>query len=1027
MRRLQSIQYFGDLEDVLQTTYEQHVIGTSELMKNFPKSILKVRVNFYTKFLLAALNDRVERSKDQHPIYSAMKTFYDGYSRRLSEISSIPSLLGMLATPPMRRPLGTTLKRSLMRVMNRLLYEGESNIINKLKIMKENIINFYHYLLLSTKVRSDGEQGSKRQRCLHEFIEPINTLVQIAQEVFEKDLNLPIRDFKDLVLEAYCEEYLEMINKLYTRRLYPYDNIKEEKDNLYLEYYLPTTFLLRFRTLGTALGAGYAIKIILNKLYNNIKQIKERPSNKDQFIEDLKDVILEAHDSMLQLGEAILINNSTTLVYSKELARIQIKCKKCGNTIELLLPVLIGVPNIIFNEGGVLLENEKGLAVSPCEVSDREKIINFNDNSNNYEVIIKYRNREIKPPATSISILEKPEEIRDIEYADHMVPCCVLKPRGKTRGPSMKYEKWYKSIINNLYNNYRSVTQSVATHLMLELLTDNGIEKLANLMKNNYNIGEEQYLSIASIVPMREMNPYISHFKINLIQSDMMPSAYQLDLLHRLDKDINIGIRVDYENLDEVVLGIDIYSFLTFTTLSSIYMYLFSDTTTLSRRIEILYKINDSKIDLKLEKNIFKKKGGINISLRGLDLYLILYFSTLAISMKKNKNEIEKIIKEIEKITDFNCQEQHQTPTSAVSNKEEKETITRLCAILNAAKTYKIYLEHYAALLDTLVIKYLEDILNERNDISNVNPEDIIKHVLKEYLNCDEKCSSGKSDYEPFLTLIDKFIKNKIINKTLDDGGLRILIHAKAPLSEILIRSNFLRKLATQYYNGLSYTTLHTLQNVYGPELDNALKQILNRRLDNILYSLPELETIIVQVPVQGILKFYFHLPERATLMPRVVEALNPRLFSFENNAPSELENIRNRYENLADSMINFTRQISSDQDFIKLINEGKLNINNMPSINGTGIIILPDLRLWNTLGPTDRINEFTPFDPKNIRAATRFLFRTVNIIIASVIKIKSGETKTPLSTRTILTIQNELMNTVSEFISYMFGSPYAI
>jgi len=58
-----------------------------------------------------------------------------------------------------------------------------------------------------------------------------------------------------------------------------------------------------------------------------------------------------------------------------------------------------------------------------------------------------------------------------------------------------------------------------------------------------------------------------------------------------------------------------------------------------------------------------------------------------------------------------------------------------------------------------------------------------------------------------------------------------------------------------------------------------------------------------------------------------------------------------------------------------------------MPTVAGTNIIILSDLMLWNTLGPTDRVSEFKHFNPEIPKIATRFLFRTVIIIVASIIK----------------------------------------
>ncbi len=1032
MRRLQALSYFSDLKEVLQTNYEQHVIGTSEIMKNYPLSITKIKFDIYRKFLLSILaaNKKEESrtseasdidldgNKSQDRSYKVIDNIiehiYYGYSRRLSEVASIPSLMGMLATPPLRRPLGTTMKRKFMRVMNNILFTNKNNIINILKEIKENYIKLYKSVLFK-------EDNSNRNVCRFKLIEPLNTLFSMINfSIIKLDNSLSL---EKEVTNSYCEQLIEFINKFYKKRVTPQETIREEMEKIeeYVEnteinelteilprylpmYYISSTFLLRFRNLSNIIGIGFAMSVILSRLEKIIKEVGTVKS-KENRNNELEEYLNDMWDNLLKITESLLINSTMTIYHPRELVKLKVKIRKGDEEAEenIILPALLGVPYILYREGSVISDREiieisyvdeqrylLGSEIVILLERDKDGFVNVkiykkNGNSNTYVLEEKYS-----------EVLEyiRSEHLEDVIYEESYIPCCILTSLGN---PNYYIFKEYN--INELID--------LILHLLV-ILNINNLNRKINILKS-FNV---KYNKTINMFKIGNIMPFLSHFKVNLIQSDMLPSAYQLDLLHRLDKDINIGIRIDYENFNDIVFNLDIFNLLSYMMLSSIYMYLFADTATLSARVEFLTKAS-AEIGIK-----FDDKKEIKTTIQ--DLLGFLYLLSLRDTYLIISEKLEFYINHIKKDKSY-------------ENYKNIKDIIKVGE--NIKDLINSYIELFDKLLDSILslpettsynnnynmYATLEGLVNNSKckDKNKIKLSCVFLHVLTNgimdnagsYIIDFEKLRSYKNIFEcktcssdnVFLSLTD-MLAVKLIDLLYNNKfeKLKILVHGKVPLSQIFFSSSFLREKYLNYYNYLMYTLSNNMQMIYSPNIQDIIKFV---KQDSIIDYL-ELDKFIVQIPVQGVMKFYFHLPESVVVMPRVVEAIHPTLIYEVNPGLVEVMDKKHDfnyiYGDFLEEYLNLIGQFPNKSNIV-ISQKATQYTPIMPDVRA---VILPDLELWDNLGPTTITSEITKKIP-------RHLYRNINIIYAAILSPKDAENKIKVNSRML---QEKILDLVVKF-----------
>ena len=942
MRRLELVRYFGDLPGVLETTYQQHIQGTAEIMRSYVKMISALKANVFKVFIEVTTNTDNEMRRRGREILKVFDWIHQAYTRELAETALLPSLLGMLAVPPYRRPLGTYMKRLYMKALqdelNKEVYTcildmltgemqgqedrcraADDSFAKILTKLRDNLLDFYEKILKSKHIG---------------FIPELHTLLgRIRLD------NITVQKLE----EEYREKFLETLKKMYSIRLTPFDldndyvidTIVIMPRKLFALFSLPAAFILRYRTLGTALGVGYVIVDILERLK---VELKEQETSKD-LVKRLKTYLNE----IMRLIDAMLVNHSSTVITPRELVKITHNGSKTNNYTYVMTP--LGLNNIV--ETSTDLEEHVGqhplFDENACE---------FHENINVYKCIKGVHT------STFNGLWRNDFEKYYIAYVDDAyyvnygsidgVYCCLLRVLDE-ESETKASAKLDRMALRENINPYSLL--ELALHLLVELGPWPDPE-LMKLEPDGYIVGL--------------FSPFLSHFDLELIQADMVPSAYQLDLINRLDKDVNLGMRISPQYLRDLVFNIDNYSLLVFSLLNVLYTFLFKDVVALSSRTSLLLRASEP-YPTGAGNGIVDNAG--DYVPKRIDVYTLTYFRLLANEYEKLATKIEDKVNEVNEI-------------SEEMNIENGE----LQALLDAFRSYSEHLKNYAELLkrltDIVIGKYAR------------GEEERINAIREELENLEKKFgtpldqSSEKPPSGSLTSLIDSHVENIFLGTFSDksakngDKAARLLLHGVISIQDLF--QEFLVNTCNHHpnncvahicsYNRLAYQLTTKLQTIIGVTFRQAILEELNKHLENFIQNQGcnnSLEARIIdmsyQLPTQGIIKPYFHLPMGLSAAPRVLDALDTATLGqkYRDQIESRAkELVHQGYNGLT---VNVLARYIVAPDLEKIIknlkNErlGFFQEIQAPFTPHAHIKITPDTVFWNILGPSDESLERYP------------------------------------------------------------------
>ena len=911
IRRLQSIHYFSDLQQILQTTYEQHVQGTSCLVQFYASSVAAIWANMEEKLLKASDSQHGEQATTSYV------KVYREYETRMKKVSPLPSLIGMIAAPPYRRPFGTYIKRDYMRLLasilrnkylQHLLQQSNQsknvsmdkiadNIISYLNIIKDEIINIYEKIINSEYIR---------------FLPCIEKTLKLTEEYkypspfsYSQILN----DYKKLLIESIKKE---INNIFYIIDLLIKNIVNIDRSDLEFIHLLPSAFLLRYRTLSTILGFAYVYYEILNNINNRIKK-----NNK------IDNYIYEDLDAILQVLDAMTVNFMTTLLLIVEINNIKINNNNIyylsplgAPEVMILLPFLASqnispdkkasiIANHISPFVAISVEDAKSCSQFRKSCIFYKNNININKNYiNKYQIINRKLHKDFPHEILVVpSTLWKPEIYRYLRTAY----CCVLTARREDYGECPL--SWSEGL--------GILGEELATSFVPTAL---GIQHMVN----------------------KSRRPFITYSMMTMIQSDMLPSAFQLDLLHRLTKDINMGLKISPLNIDDLVLNIDLYSMLVVDLLNAVYTHVFKDPATIAKRAGLMIAGD--------------RLHGECPCYRKIDVLAALYFLLLSKEYYEYYKNINNKIKEI------------------------KETIKNvegsLQVILEAAKSLARLLESLSKLLRLLVQENLKR--KTVRDCRQQNPASECIEKLENAFNSFLGFSDiGVHQYLEFSLPVRKQ------NSQQDES--RLLYHGIITLQTLttLLQEDDPAKNNPNY---IARTLLILFQTAYSKGLENAIKNEINKILKNKDIN-SEVEKVILLIPTQGIVKTYFHLPVEIPGGPIIVDAMKLKPPKTQDTPLQKMDNIEQK----------IFKPDKSPKDYLELTET-------LPTIlQDPQTRILPDTTLWTLSGPREDYRDNQPLilgkdeDKKeeekkkekyNVAAEPKLVYK-LNLIYSIIIKTK--------------------------------------
>jgi len=920
LRRLQQVKYFGDLAHVLETTYEQHITGTSELMKHYPIAFHNVHLTVYQKFL----NNYYQNGQSKDTINDLLLHLGRSYHERLATTSSLSSLIGMLAAPPLRRPFGSYIKRTYMKTLTQELINGNTKLADMLRNLRESVVDLYENFLS----RLCDDEG---RECVAKLIQPLHDILESISP-----------DTAKLVTKVYIDSSVDILREFYRERITPFPDGNDKKNctingiGEFRKCIIPSLFILRYRFLGTMLAMGYSAIRLLQATVNTMHECIET----GRIIVGITDRLVDIIDTIISLLEAVFINHSSTLLGVNEVKKLK-KCRvengKCVNTEEEFVLTPLGIDNVIHFYRTYL---------APTQLP--EEFLKFplglNPGPNKPEEGVKYQICDLD---------NKEENCRNIEgtiivdmpfesyYHDDRIPCCIL-----TVKPLKNYTRFtnrldnttlkelaihiFKEIIPSGYTNINKITEILDTYNKSPL---HGIFKD---FLDNMKMKRDRQNNGMTIL-QDNINLFLSHFQVNMIQSDMIPSAYQLDLLHRLDKDINVGAKVDYEKLNDVVLNLSSYSYQVYTLLSSVYTTLFSDLSVLSERINLI-------------QNARQPLNG-NDGITKLSKYTVDYYESLIHEYNMLGSKIHET-KEIlnKKLNEFN----------ALFKESETKKIRIYAEIISKfAENVEKILVNLSRILGFLTNRYL----NEPNEVNDPGEH-------------------GRRPEIKFDSLVDHAVMTRYrLYKHMRDQD--IIVYGLANVYDIMILNENARKLLPNMFGGLSWIAFLVIQSTYGSSLEYMIKELFADECQKQYgkeVGVKPLQ-VYVQVPVQGVFKPYFHLPYMFPHLPLLSSTITVNVEGCKNNNTNISKKVLCRYKNKTTGIEDIFREYHKKPIYkLKELIKGEDALNHY--------ILVPDPALWHKL--IKNLN-----DEKELsRSSTVFHRKTgilnhhTDIIYAAVIRI---------------------------------------
>ena len=996
MRRLQAVHYFSDLQGIFQTTYEHHIMGTSKIMEFYPVSVAKMWMRLFIVLVDAIIkllggdnkeNATQEGEPDEHVNVSDIGL--SDYIQRLKTVAPLPSLIGMLAAPPYRRPFGTSLKRRMIRELSYLLYyKGTfrkvlytylrdrvfprseelklSDIESALKGMRDNLIQLYKTII------DNSEVG---------FLPDIEELLDsIPGEVCGLKSN-DKHTCRDYVLKKYKGRVLEYVEMLYSSRLTPFDPEIYRKSflersrirnwHVFIQSAaIPAHFLFRYRVLSSFLALGYIYNVMLIYLSRVVKSTDEKYINS---------ITLEIMDSLLQTLEAVLTNHSSTLLLSREVVKI----KRRGMDREEHKLALIGVPEILALEEA-LFDDKVRLHYTITRHPEMKRP--------NFELIdVEMIESDLPGICTPTDnkkeggcrVIVSKVPLADAIFEDWPVPCCVLHVRKGKRESTADTLKMVKT---------QEEDKVKGVLVALALARRDSFPAIGSRERDRTPSRHSRF------------SPFLSYFELNLVQADVVPSAYQLDLVHRLNKDIGMGIWISPEVIDDLVLNIDYWSLLIFSTLNMIYHHIFKDPTVIASRKALLLSASSPSDRLELK--------GLGCKFTKEEDLTLIYFSELAKRFLTHSKKIEKLIKKIEKNINKN-------------KKINKILKDRIDSITKSASKVSKILEYYYTIIDKTIESYIfrkyKKIEKIRENESKRKEKELDIEKIKEKFRLPGNAGfENLTDYnvKALLGLHDTLQLGENIRSGKEGKEMHdvFLTHKTIPILKLYLDAESVDYRLVGKYNGIGYIVQTLVQTTYSPKLEGYFVEKLRKLVD------PDVDILAVQVrlPSQGVLKPYFHLPSSLGAHPRIAESLSSRWVS-----DAIREKYREKYKktkiefNLND-IINiiyiYDELISQfEKGDILSINAGGLLL---PLAPNTDINILPDPSFWHQIGPSSskllEYNRYTTsksIDKENYSPRMTNIFN--NLIIEIILKTNKYNLYKPIKS-----FEANLLQLVLELIS---------
>jgi len=856
MRRLQAVRYFSDLYGILETTYEQHVQGTAEIASRYTHEYLRMMYNLVENSLLTnrELLKRLAGSKREPDAgvldasIRALSGVYGEYVERVGLAAKVSTLIGMLAAPPFRRPFGTILKRRAMKLLAHKIYiegikyytgsgsdgnqQAGSQVLEILKSMRDSIVGFYEELLGTVKPERGKYAG---------LLPSLRALLEACKglEVCEDFDGMEARE------EAIVDSMLEDIRGFYKSRLTPF----EEKSGYEYKYKItsliyPALFTLRFRNLGTALGAGHAIKAIAEYLDRIAKMAYTRAGHaasggavKEEFCEVLRGIL----DILFQVGDAILINNSSTLLLVSDVARLE--CQDSGGAREsYYVNTILGMPAVVLSDRGLFMTRigaprqswEAGISKPEaggfqrvnlgarfrrkCRIVDLEGLL---EDENVEEVFLTY------PYFESSAYIDM-----------RSLPCCIISPLDERR------QGEYRRYLNS---NIDPGVLRLAAYIF-DLMLPRRDRRQASGGRDEKRRWRRKILESG-------VSPFVSHFKVNQVQADATPSAYHLDLLNKLDKDINIGLRIDLRRLNDIVFNMDNYSFTVFNALNTIYTFLLKDVATVMLRMRLMNSLSQaSPCTLKTRKK--------EISIEMLDLIAILYYYLISREFEELETAIKGYLVRLERFIET---------LGMRGSRDIGECLGLLKSIRSIIGRYSNFIGSYRRLTSIVAL----ELVRRRYHVSLESLEKLADSL---------RCSSGISLRDlSFSDFSDFFVRGLLgvpeAAAENQSGGRQLVFHGLISILDMLNRSGCRQRDLVgrcggyNVYNMLAFYISVGLQQALSTSLSAYLAEYANRQLKR-LFGSPRLRVrrVAIQAPSQGVLKPFFHLPVRQSALPRLIE-----------------------------------------------------------------------------------------------------------------------------------------------------------
>jgi|GEM_PF-5603735 len=902
VRRLQRVHYFGDLARVLETTYEQHIVGTSEIMREYPLSLINLSQRIFAHTIVSTLG--LDREK-QEAVYRELDGLFSQYKERVGEVAPISSLIGMLATPPYRQPFGTYAKREFVKILVEKLQaelEQEENenksFVNLLSSIRNDLVEIFSMILL--------ESRKNRSSLLFKpvFLDRIRSLVLGSDPLNFTKKGIDLEKYE----EAFIHTYLSRVREFYWSRITPWTyDIKDP----FILYQAPSIFLLRYRSMSSMLGLGLIASEIAKSIFEEFLKSRNEPSEK------LSDIIANELDELYKVMEAILINHSASISSLSDIVEVE-----DNNGDKIIRYSLLGLNNYFIEYD---LNNPFSILIKEKSVEDWS---------------IKPLSEKHSDPKVfnSIRLITNPS---DTTYHDLMFPCCILsiKPVSINIGSldHISPDAWY--------------TKELGMHILSEALKRRGLLEISRLLEKSNTHNENEIETIESIAnvftgmgvggrsyPFIVWNPFISHFKLNLIQSDMIPSAYQLDLLHRLDKDINVGERMNYENLSELVFTLDVHALRTYMLLSVIYTNLFSDLAIISQRLGLIHQASKTIPRQRLCSLIKNKKDCMYLDCMkdaaSIDLFSIIHFYLISKQLHEYSNKVKNYLDKIS-IINRNLHD-YQAKATIEYIVELLETVRRLIKNYNRLlmELISYRLEKYGCNETLETIKVIDDIISHRQVAPNISDDitneidSFMKVLLGLYIGSNSRAS----------------LKSRGPHH---NDVKQVVVHGVVNFYELALNSSKKNILLPKHFNLAAMLASKIIQGTHSGSLEEAFK-----RKAKELCGL-NISSIGVQLPVQGVLKHYFHLPYEFTQYPEVASASDIHSIlkiihdEKQENTESPIKRVEKRYKKVFKELANYLSVYDSKplKETLRLIEQ------TAPSIPNTDFLLLPDAKKWRYIG----------------------------------------------------------------------------